>query len=302
MNSGRPTIRSLLARGETYLDGHDVPNARRNAEWMLCSSLSCELIDLYVHADSTPAAELAKQYWDNIERRAKREPLQYILGATEFMSLPFVITRGVFVPRPETECLVELAERKLRNSALRGRPRALDLCCGSGIIAVSLALRVPGLSVTAVDSSELAVETTRKNAAINEVSDRVRCVQSDAVEYLKNEKARAESGHTSGYTAVLCNPPYIETDELADLPPEVRFHEPADALNGGPDGLSMYRAVAPLLYPLLERGGIVLFEIGATQGSAVAGLFAAAGIAEITVEKDYGGNDRVVSGVKALLA
>jgi release factor glutamine methyltransferase len=228
-----------------------------------------------------------------IERRAAREPLQYILGSTEFMSLPFDARAGVFIPRPETEVLVENAGRLLREIPLHRTLSALDLCCGSGIIGVSLAYTIGNLDVTSVDVTPEAVELTAQNARKNGVASRLRVVQSDAFRYLEK--------WTEPVSAILCNPPYIESGDLARLPREVREHEPMLALDGGVDGLDFYRRIAPLLSPRLVPGGFAMFEIGDTQADAVMALLRGVNFAKVYVIQDLSGRDRVVVARQELM-
>jgi release factor glutamine methyltransferase len=285
-------IRELLRMAEQMLEAHHVPNARNNAFWMLCDVLGWKPVDVYAHHRTRLSDDLLDIYWDMIERRAGREPLQYIVGTTEFMSLPFEARPGVFIPRPETEILVEHADRMLRAFPLHQPLSALDLCCGSGIIGVALANRIGNLEVTAVDVSAGAVELTAQNARKNDVSGRVRVVQSDAFRYLEKWAEQ--------FSAILCNPPYIETGDLARLPREVREHEPMLALDGGADGLDFYRRVMPLLRPRLATGGMVMFEIGDTQADAVMEMLRGAGFAKVFVIQDLSGRDRVVVGRQEL--
>jgi release factor glutamine methyltransferase len=280
-------IRDLLSRAEHHLVRHGVPNARRNAEWMLCHTLGWSMLDLYVQSGKRLDARRLEAYWERIERRARREPLQYILGSTEFMSLPFDVHAGVFVPRPDTEVLVERAEEMLRAFPLHRALSVLDLCSGSGIIGVSLAHRIPNLTVTAVDVSGEAAALTAHNARKNAVAERVRVVRVDAFAFLEQSPAQ--------FTAVLCNPPYIATGELAALPREVREHEPALALDGGADGLDFYRHVIPMLPARLAGGGFLTFEIGDTQGTAVSRLLHDAGFERVEITRDLSGRDRVVT-------
>jgi len=287
MQRATETIRDLLNRAENHLVRHGVPNARRNAEWMLCASLGIRMLDLYVRSRASLAPGQVDAYWRHVERRASREPLQYILGNTEFMGLPFRARPGVFVPRPDTEVLVEHAEKKLRALPLHEPALVLDLCCGSGIIGVSIAKRVANTGVTAVDVSEVAVELTADNAALNGVSDRVRLVHDDAVEYLDSTADR--------FAAILCNPPYIASGDLAGLPREVREHEPMLALDGGADGLDFYRRAIPRMVRCLLPNAFVMVEIGDTQAAAVSALFTAAGFEDVHVIKDLAGRDRVVT-------
>ena len=281
-------IRELLSRAEDHLVQNGVPNARRNAEWMLCHTLGWSMLDLYVQSGSRLGDDRLDAYWQRVERRARREPLQYILGTTEFMSLPFDIRPGVFVPRPDTEVLVERAETRLRSRPLHEPLTVLDLCCGSGIIGVSLAQRIGNLSVTSVDVSVEAADLTAHNAGKNGVADRVRVIQADAFAFL--------DGTHGSFTAIVCNPPYIESGELAALPREVREHEPMLALDGGRDGLDFYRRVIPMLRPRLAADGFVMFEIGDTQGAAVSSMLRETGFAGVDVAKDLSGRDRVVVG------
>ncbi|HXV14790.1 MAG TPA: peptide chain release factor N(5)-glutamine methyltransferase [Candidatus Krumholzibacteria bacterium] len=287
MTAPRPeNVREWLKHAESHLVSHGVPNARRNAEWMLCHSLGWSMLDVYVQSAAPIDNESARRYWEIVERRASREPLQYILQGTEFMSLPFEVRPGVFVPRPETEVLVERAEARLRARPLHEPLAVLDLCCGTGIVGVSLAYRVPNLDVVAVDASPEAVDLTAANANRNAVTDRVRPVQADGFDFLEHFEGR--------FAAVLCNPPYIPTAELAALPREVRDHEPMRALDGGADGLDFYRRVAPLLARRLHANGFVMFEIGDTQAAAVSALLQSAGFAGVGVDQDLAGCDRVV--------
>jgi release factor glutamine methyltransferase len=285
-------IRELLRLAEQELESNGVPNAANNAAWMLCELVGWKMVEMYAHHRTRLSDDLLDIYWDMIERRAGREPLQYILGSTEFMSLPFEARPGVFIPRPETETLVEHADRMLRDLPLHQPLSALDLCCGSGIIGVSLAHRIGNLDVTAVDVSTDAVELTAQNARKNDVSERMRVVQSDAFRYLEKWSEQV--------TAILCNPPYIESGDLARLPREVREHEPMLALDGGSDGLDFYRRVVPLLRPRLGTGGFVMFEIGDTQADAVMEMLRGAGFAKVFVIQDLSGRDRVVTARQEL--
>jgi release factor glutamine methyltransferase len=298
----RATLRQLADFGADLLGNHGVPNARNNAEWILCEAADCGRLQIYLDDAGAIPARVRKRYITNLKRRANREPLQYVLGSTEFMSLPFCVPRGVFVPRPDTEILVEEAEQRLRAMPLSPCLRVLDLCCGSGVIAVSLARGVANLEAWAVDSSSAAVNATRMNAKINGVRDRIHVVNESAERFVR---ARASNNPRPTPTpidsprhfgAVVCNPPYIVTGDIPELPPEVRDHEPVAALDGGPDGLDFYRRLVPFLLPLLEPAGFAAFEIGETQGAAVAAMMEASGFAGVSVTKDLSGRQRVVAG------
>ena len=280
-------IRDLIRHGEELLAAHGVPNARRNAEWILCDTCKCSILDLYIGA-LQPSEAALELFHERIRRRAGREPLQYILGTTEFMSLPFEVHPGVFVPRPDTEVLVEAAERWLRRRPPGDPLRLADLCCGSGVIGVALARRIPDLEVDAVDRNAEAAGATARNALLNGVEARTRVHHTDAVVFL-------EDGAPVRFTAVACNPPYIETAVIASLPPEVARHEPVAALDGGADGLDVYRALIPRLAARLVPGGLAIFEIGDAQASAVSGMLGRQRFIDIHVTKDLSGCDRVVA-------
>jgi len=287
----------LLREAEAYLIERGVPNARRNAEWLLGHVLECRTPDIYLSPYRVLERSERDLFRSMLRRRGEREPLQYILGSTEFMSLPFDMRRGVFIPRPDTELLVEKVETLLSGIALGsgnedtgGRLTVLDLCCGAGVIGISLAARRGDLECVAVDVDGGAVVLTRDNAARSGVGDRVRCVEANAADFLR--------GRPGTYHAVVCNPPYVPAVEIDDLLPEVRDHEPRLALDGGADGLDFYREVIPLLPDVVARGGIIALEIGDTQGRAVCALVEASAFCGTTVHKDYGNLDRVVTGRK----
>jgi release factor glutamine methyltransferase len=177
--------------------------------------------------------------------------------------------------------------------------RVLDLCCGTGVIAVSLACRIPNLEAWAVDSNAAAVAVAGRNATANEVGNRVHPMIAHADGFLQSRVAVNRTGAPPPrFAAVVCNPPYIASADVAGLPPEVREHEPADALDGGPDGLVFYRRVIPLLADRIEPGGFAAFEVGADQGAGVSALLSDAGFSGVTVTADYAGCDRVVAGVR----
>jgi release factor glutamine methyltransferase len=298
------SLRSLAQWGAEYLRKRGVPNARNNAEWILCDAANCSRLQVYIGAPRSVPPGTGEKYVSNLKRRARREPLQYILGSTEFMSLPFRTPPGVFVPRPDTETLVEQLESQLRAMPLSPCLDVLDLCCGCGVVGISLAHRIPNLEVWAVDSSGRAVEATKKNALINGVEHRLHVVHEAAAPFLEAgtegriESIRLRPGVRPRFSAIACNPPYIATPDLPGLPPEVREHEPIEALDGGPDGLDFYRRIMPVLPERLVPGGIAAFEIGDTQGAAVREMMEDAGLTGVSITPDYAGRDRVVSGMR----
>jgi release factor glutamine methyltransferase len=247
--------------------------------------VGCRATELYVDAERVPGPDQIASYVGFLERRGAREPLQYVLESTEFMSLPFRMEPGVFIPRPDTELLIERVEPYLRGPGTAAGRTVLDVCCGSGVVGISFAKRLPGVTVVAVDVCDRAVALTARNAALNGVEKRLRTVRADAVEFLSSSETR--------FDAIVSNPPYVPTHEIPSLAPEIRFHEPHLGLDGGQDGLDFYRRIVPHLRDSLKTGGIVAFEMAASQGADLSSLLQGA-FTGIKIHEDYTGMDRVL--------
>lgn len=212
-----------------------------------------------------------------VRRRERREPTAYIVGYREFWNLDIEVRPGVLVPRPETELLVEEALSRLSpgraegagppepaSAARPGRVRVADVGTGSGCIAVAIARSLPFCDVVAIDRSDEALEVTRRNAARHDVSGRVHCVQGDLL-----------AGVPGPFDAVVSNPPYVPARDIAGLQPEIRDHEPSQALDGGLDGLDVIRRLVPDASAVLRPGGWLLFEFGFGQEAGVRATVAA---------------------------
>lgn len=213
-----------------------------------------------------------------IRRREAREPLQYILGEWGFFREVYEVSKDCLVPRPDTELLVERAIARIPANG-----RFLDLCTGSGCVAISVLAARRDLRACAVDLFEPTLSLAARNAARNGVADRVSFLRADV---LKSPPSLGQ------FDAILSNPPYIRTDVLRTLEPEV-LCEPVAALDGGEDGLCFYRAIFSHWRTLLIPGGFMLLEIGYDQADALIALSREHGL-RATVYRDYGGNDRVV--------
>ena len=219
-----------------------------------------------------------------VRKRLERYPLQYILGKWDFFGLPFTVDRHCLVPRPDTECLVEEAIRRLPRGG-----KFADLCTGSGCIAVATLQNRPDLTAAALELYPETLALAAKNAVDNGVSDRMTPILADLLN--GGDKALAES---APFDAILSNPPYIPTATVFGLSPEVR-QEPFAALDGGEDGLVFYRAILRDYPKLLKPGGLMLLEIGYDQGDALRTLCAEyLPDASVGVLRDLGGNERVV--------
>ncbi len=290
MTADVKTVRALLQVTAGYLEGKGVESARLNAERLLADVLGLTRIELFMQHDRPVLGDELDRYRDLVRRRAAGEPLQTILGETEFYSRAFKVEPGVFIPRPETERLVEIAARMLApgdRSMLA--PVAVEVGTGTGIIAVSLALEVPRLVVWATDINPQAAELARHNAHRHGVDGRVTVLDGSRFDPLP-ERLRG------GVDLLVSNPPYVRSGDIAGLAVEVRGHDPHTALDGGADGLVFYRALAAGLGQWVRPGGAVALEIGDDQGEAVPGILAASGVVELQVHQDYAGRDRVVTG------
>ena len=273
------TIREALRLAEARLEQAGVPDADVDAAYLLASVLKEDTLAMRINGHRELAAPQRAAFDAFCDRRAAREPLQYILGETEFMGLTFHVEPGVLIPRADTEILVEKALAWMKPGA-----RVLDIGTGSGAIAVSLAKLGRQAQVTAVDVSDRALEIARRNAERNGAA--VEFVKSDCFSALKGRK----------YDMIVSNPPYISEDEMRGLMPEVT-REPELALFGGADGLDFYRRISREAPEYLNEGGCLLFEIGWLQKDAVSALVKAH-IGEPFVLRDYGQNWRVVGAKK----
>lgn len=231
------------------------------------------------------ASEEQKNTVNNLAyRRISGYPLQYLLGQWEFFGQPFYVGEGVLIPRQDTETLVET----ILKIKLPENPKILDLCSGSGCIAISLALNIKNADITAIEISEKAVEYVRKNAELNNTD--LNIVKGDV---LSEETAEI----FSGIDVIVCNPPYLTAEDMKSLQKEVTF-EPETALFGGKDGLDFYRSITKVWKDCLKSGGILAYEIGMWQEDAVMKILEENNFINIEMTKDLAGIIRVVRGEK----
>lgn len=285
------TVRSMLTWAREWLAKKGVDNPRLDAELLLARALQCDRLRLYVDHDKPLAPAELTRFKALIVRRAEREPVAYILGVKEFYGRPFAVDKRAFIPRPETELLVQAALQALRDGPvdpegpLPARRRALDLCAGSGAIGVSLAAEIPDLEVDLVELSPDAAEVARANAEAH-ARGRAKVHQGDLYAALPGP---------ARYRAIVSNPPYVPLRDQARLAPEIARHEPALALFGGDDGLSAIRRIVAEAPRWLSFGGTLLLEIDPPQAPEVLALCGAAGLAGARVTQDLAGHDRIVA-------
>lgn len=285
--SERWTVLKVLRWTTGYLTDKGIDSPRLDAELLIGAALDKDRVGLYLCYDQPLQPEELTAIRQLVARRAAREPLQYILGHTEFWSLPFAVAPGVLIPRGDTEVLVEEALRLLEAADSDGA--VLDVGTGSGAIAVAIAHSCPQLQLVAIDVSTEALALARRNAESNQVAERIRFCRRDMAQL-------AAGGEGGPYRMIVSNPPYIRRDEMSGLMPEVREHEPHLALEAGDDGLDCYRLLCDQALSCLEPHGWLVVEVGAGQAVAVADLMQQAGLEQIFQRKDYNEIDRVVGG------
>ncbi len=253
-----------------------IENNRGEAAMLICHFCDVNKAELLTrHDEDFPSAELEAA----VKKRCARYPLQYIFGIWDFCRETYRVTEDTLIPRQDTEKLVELAIKLLPEGA-----RFIDLCTGSGCVAVSTLAARKDCTAVAVDLFEKTVEIARENAERNGVGDRVGFIREDVLspEFMES---------LGKFNCIISNPPYIETRQIELLDEELSF-EPEAALDGGDDGLTFYRTIIGSYGKYLSQGGIMLLEIGRDQAKSVGALAAEAGFG-CEVYKDYGGNDRV---------
>ena len=280
LGARRPTVGEALRvlRAAFVASGE---GARAEARGIVGHVLGLDLTGLVVGADREIAAGDAARIVELARRRCAGEPLQRLTGSAGFFGLEFGLSAETLIPRPDTEILVETALARLAGVE---RPVIADLGVGSGAILVAMLAERPDATGVGVDISADALATAAANAAANGVGARAVFVRGSWGEALADEV----------FDAILSNPPYIATAEIAELDEEVRLHDPMAALDGGADGLDAYRVLAATIGQNLRVGGLVALEIGWRQADSVSALLVAAGFAAIEVVRDLAGRDRVV--------
>ncbi len=273
------TTLKVLAWTREYLSGKGVENSRLESEWMLCSATGLDRVGLYMNYDRPLSDRELGVFRSMVSRRAKREPLQHILGSQEFCGFDFEVTSDVLIPRHDTEVLVDQAVILKPDAA-----SVLDIGTGSGCVAVSLASRLPAASITATDISTSALVVANRNFAKY-------CLN---VEVLCGSLFEPVAGRS--FDLIVSNPPYIPTLEISSLEPEVRDYDPLGALDGGSDGLVFYKKIIPDALAHLNTGGWLLLEVGSGQASDVMQLFKDTnGYNQFLTANDPGGVERVVA-------
>ncbi len=274
------TLLRLLRWTTEYFTEKGIDSPRLDAELLLAHVLKLDRVGLYLNYDRPLSAAELDLIRPLVKRRGQREPLQYLIGQTEFWSLEFDVEPAVLIPRPDTEILVEEA---LNHAGESGQ--LLDVGTGSGAILISLATELPGWQLTGLDISPAALAVARRNAQKHAVAENIRWLQADLAQLPAQR-----------YDLIVSNPPYIAAAEWEALMPEVRCHEPQQALLADNQGLACYQHLTRQASAHLNPGGWLLVEIGCQQAAAVQQLFSAAGLSDVYLREDYAGQPRVVGG------
>lgn len=288
------TIERVVRWATDDFKGRGIESPRLDAEVLLAHALGSTRIQLIVDAKRPLTAPELARFRETVKRRRSHEPVAYVLGEREFWGRTFKVDRRALIPRPDTEVLVEVALR--RTSQLSMCTLALDLCAGTGCVAISLAAARPTGFVFATDISRDAVSLSRENAArLGAYNLSVR--EGDLFAPLADARHPWELGAPLRFDLITANPPYIATGEIAGLMSDVRDFEPRLALDGGADGLELMRRLVAEAPKHLAPGGVLAVEVGAGEAPDVRALFADAGFGDIELHRDYARIERVVSGV-----
>lgn len=281
------TYNDLFLDIRNNLSKHDIDTSNFDARYIVCFASGKTNAEFVRDMSLYSSPEIEERALSMMERRISGEPLAYVTGAWEFHGLPFFITKDVLIPRIDTEVLVDAAIELLQNTP---SPRVLDLCCGSGCIGISIAKKIPQSKIISVDISGAALQICRKNVNLNKLNSRVICMQADA--------KQAPPRGMGSYDMIVCNPPYIPSEEIGTLDHSVKDFEPVWALDGGQSGLDFYEAIIAQWSSLLKPGGHILFEVGEKQSRDVLQLLKDASFQNFSIKKDTINVERVVIAEK----
>lgn len=280
------TVLNALKLATEYFEKKGIVSARINAELLLSHLLNCKRLDLYLRFDQPLSENEVEDFRNMIARRGKYEPVQYIIGNTEFYGLNFLVNPSVLIPRPETEILVETI---INNHKYDGPLKILDIGSGSGNIAVSLAKNLSDGDLLSIDISEEALKTAESNAARLNV---------DNVKFIKADILSNGFAPDSRFDIIVSNPPYISESDYGSLQKEITLYEPKNALSDSMDGLNFYRRISSFANEKLNPAGYLYFEIGLGQSDSVKSILENKGFGEIRIIQDYQRIDRIIYGVK----
>ena len=278
-----------LREAMELLKKYGIEDANREAEIIITNCLGIDRMVLY-RDDIEISKEELERIDEFLKRRSEREPLQYILGNVDFYGLKIKVGKGVLIPRPETEILAEITIETVKREAL-SMLRILDLCTGSGCLAIALAKEFPAAKVYGTDISNVAIQYSEKNARTNRIGN-VTFLEGSLFEPIK--RLPAVDCPLFNFDLIVSNPPYIKRKEIKNLQLEIKNWEPVEALDGGEDGLDYYRNIIPESKGYLKKGGYLILEIGANQSEEVRTIAKDAGFVDVSLIKDYAEIERII--------
>lgn len=289
------TVIEVIKKSAEFLAKKGVESPRLDSELIVANVLGIQRLQLYLNFDKIIPSEKAEVIKEMLIKRGKRIPLQHILGSVGFYSVNIKIDRRALIPRPETELLVENAVLLLKGIE---SPSVLDFGTGSGCIGIAIAKHIPDAKITAIDISKDALELARENARINNVDDRIEFVQGDGFLVFSQKEGlvlnKFKPKTATLFDAIVSNPPYIPTEEIARLQPEVRDYDPLIALDGGRDGLDVIRILSHESGSFLKQNGFLAAEIGAGQSDNVLKIMEQNHWKIESIIKDYNKINRIV--------
>jgi len=280
-------IIDLLKETQGFFERKGIASPRLDAELLLAHCLNKKRVQLYIDFERPINHDELDRFREFVRRRAKREPVAYIVGYKEFWSLPVKVTPAVLIPRPETEILIETATRIIKNGKhTEERARVLELGTGSGALAIAFAKEVATCEMFSVDISRDALSIAEENLIAHGLKNSISLICGDGFQPF------APREH---FDLIVSNPPYIRSCDIEELAPEIKYHEPRTALDGGKDGLDFYRRLIPQMTAFMKKGGWAVLELGAGQAAAVSELFTATGsFVHSTTVPDYSRRERVI--------
>ncbi len=284
------TVGQALKNISKIFKNKGITNSEREAEILLSYFLKMNRSKMYLNGDRELKNKEKLQLEDMIEKRIKKIPLQYITKHQEFMGMDFLVEKGVLIPRPETEILVEEVIQRLKNYKYSNNLKVADLGTGTGVIAISIAKFTEDVIIYATDISKKSLQIALKNAKKHDCKDKIIFLQGDLFEpFIGRIKKNSLDG-------IISNPPYIDSYDFKSLPPEIKNNEPKIALSGGIDGLDYYRKIMRKSLQYLKKNGFLALEVGLNQSQAVEELILKENNfdEDIEITKDYLGIERVV--------
>lgn len=282
-----PTILELITLTTEYFEKKEIDSPRINAELLLADVLKCKRLDLYLSFDKPLEEKEINLYREFVRRRAKYEPLQYILGKVEFYGFEFIVNPNVLIPRPETEILVESVIELLKCTNISS---GLDIGTGSGIIPISVCRCYDKIYFDALDISSEALEVAKQNSIHNGTQQRIN--------FELNDILQKDIRFHKKYDLVVSNPPYVAQSEYASLQKEITDYEPKIAVTDFSDGYSFYKKISEIAIQILNEKGFLIFEVGKGQSEVVSEIMRGVGFNSIKIVKDYLNIERVIQGQK----